>query len=231
MDDEGRRVDDARAARVLVLCGPSGAGKSHLARHLRRAYGWPTMSLDDFYREAGDADLPQSDLGIPDWDHPDSWDGAAAVRALLTLLRTGRVVCPRYDIATSSVIGEHEVRLDAAPVVVAEGIFADRTIAPLREAGLLADAWVVRNRPWLTFARRLTRDLADRRKSPGVLWRRGHQLRRAEPGTVRALVATGARPVTGPEGRRLAARMPQAGAHRPRPTQPHSHLHPQRWVS
>lgn len=208
------------AARVLVLCGPSGSGKSYLARSLQRTHGWPTLALDDFYRDGTDPDLPQGDLGIPDWDDPRTWDGVAAVDALRTLVATGSVICPRYDISRSLADGEHEVRLDGAPIVVAEGIFAAETIAPLRAAGLLADAWCVRNRPWLTFARRLARDLAGRRKPPRVLWRRGHRLRRAEPGIVASHVARGARPLTGPQGRRLAATLAGRPAAPVAPAQP-----------
>ena len=57
------------------MAGPSGVGKSHLARVL----GWSVLRLDDFYREGDDPDLPRSDLGLPDWDDPGSWDAVAAV--------------------------------------------------------------------------------------------------------------------------------------------------------
>lgn len=214
---------DASRVRLLVLCGPSGSGKSYLARHLREHHGWPTVSLDDFYRDEDDPGLPQSDLGIPDWDHPGSWDGDAALGALRTLVARGAVTVPRYDIATSRAQGHHEVRVGGAPIVVVEGIFAGEVIGPLRDEGLLAQAWCVRSTPWFTFARRLVRDLAGRRKSPGVLWRRGHQLRRAEPGIVRSYLALGARPLTGRQGRRAAASLlvdsrPAPGAVRPVPT-------------
>ncbi len=192
------------APRVLVLGGPSGAGKSRLARRLHDRHGWPVVSLDDFYREAGDPDLPMSPLGLPDWDDPRSWRLDDAVAALEELCRRGSTTTPVYDIATSRVTGAHEIVVDHHPVVLAEGIFALHVIEPLRRRGLLADAWCVRNRPWLTFGRRLLRDLAERRKPPLTLWRRGHLLRQAEPGIVAEHVALGARAVTAREAEELS---------------------------
>lgn len=202
--DGGDRPEGARA-RVLVLAGPSGAGKSRLAHRLSTTYGWPLLQLDDFYREAGDPALPMSPLGLPDWDDVRSWHGEAAVEALTRLCRTGRAEVPVYDIARSRVTGTHVVRTGSHPVVVAEGIFAASTIAALRERDLLAAAWCIRNRPWLTFGRRLVRDLAERRKHPLTLWRRGLALRRAEPGIVAAQQALGAAPMTAREAESRAA--------------------------
>lgn len=190
---------------MLVLAGPSGAGKSRLARRLHTTYGWPLLQLDDFYRELGDDELPMSPLGLPDWDDVRSWHLDAATAALEELCTTGSADVPVYDISRSRITGHHLVELDGQPVVVAEGIFAAHTVAGLRDRDLLAGAWCIRNRPWLTFARRLTRDLLERRKPPLTLWRRGHVLRRAEPGIVAAQQALGAEPMTAREAERRVA--------------------------
>lgn len=190
------------SARVLVLTGPSGAGKSRLARRLHGQHGWPVLQLDDFYREATDLDLPMSPLGLVDWDDVRSWNLPAALDALERLCLEGLTEVPVYDISTSSVTGRHLVERGGHPIVLAEGIFAAHTVDGLRERGLLAQAWCIRNRPWLTFTRRLARDLAERRKPPVTLWRRGHLLRRAEPGIVAAHQALGAEPMTAKEAER-----------------------------
>ncbi|WP_151526192.1 uridine kinase family protein [Serinicoccus kebangsaanensis] len=207
-----------RTARVLVLAGPSGAGKSRLAARLHTDHGWPVVQLDDFYREGDDPDLPMSPLGLPDWDHVDSWDGAAAIDALERLCRDGAAQMPVYDISRSAIRGSHEVRLEGHTVVVAEGIFAAHVVDGLRRRGLLAGAWCIRHHPWLTFTRRLARDLAERRKPPMTLWRRGHVLRRAEPGIVSAQRSLGAEPMTAREAETRARGLPQDPSPRPRQT-------------
>ena len=189
-----------KRGRVVLLTGPSGAGKSRLAGRLHAAYGWPVIRLDDFYRDGVDPRLPTRKLGgttIVDWDDPASWDGDAAVAALEHLIRTGSVEVPVYDIARSAAVSAARVELDPDALVVAEGIFAAEIVTDLRTAGLLHSAWCVRHARWVTFLRRLVRDLAERRKPPLLLWRRGVALWRAEPAIVarmERLGATSARP-------------------------------------
>lgn len=196
-------------ARVLVLSGPSGSGKSRLARRLHARHGWPVVQLDDFYREVTDPSLPMSpQAGLPDWDDVRSWRLADAVGALELLCRHGSVEVPVYDIATSRVTGTHRLERGGHPIVIAEGIFAAHTIADLADQGLLAAAWCIRNSAWKTFVRRLARDLAERRKPPLTLLRRGLALRRAEAGIVGAHTALGAEPMTAREAERLSPGLP-----------------------
>lgn len=180
-------------ARVIVLSGPSGSGKSRLAAQLHQTRGWPIVRLDDFYRDGDDPALPrETDLGIPDWDDPRSWNGAAALAALAELIDTGRAPTPTYDISTSRRTGSSEVTAGPDDLVLAEGIFAAELIGPLREAGLLHSAWcVVHRHRALTFVWRLARDLKERRKPPHILLRRGLTLLREEPRLVRRQVELG----------------------------------------
>ena len=66
-----------------------------------------------------------------------------------------------------------------------------RSCRTCRQRGLLATAYCIRQNRWVTFWRRLVRDLAERRKPPLVLWRRGLRLCRAEPAIVRQPRVTG----------------------------------------
>ncbi len=172
-------------ARVIVLAGPSGAGKSRLADRL----GLAVLRLDDFYKDGVDPTLPVLDLAggdpIVDWDDPGSWNETAAVAAVEELCRTGKVDAPVYDIATSRRTGHRVLDLGGAAYFVAEGIFAHEVVAACRTRGLLADAVCVTQNPFLTFVRRLSRDLRERRKPPFVLLRRGVHLLLAQ----RAVVA------------------------------------------
>jgi uridine kinase len=179
--------------RVILLTGPSGAGKSRLAERLSAAHGWPVVRLDDFYREHHDPHLPRSPLGIPDWDHIDSWHADAAVEALRQLVDEGRVEVPVYDIGSSAVTGRHVVTAGPHDHILAEGLFAARLVDQLREQGLLAEALCVRQNRFLTALRRFARDLAERRKPPHILVRRGLALLRDEPKVIAEAEAHGAR--------------------------------------
>ncbi len=188
-------ADDANPrARVVVLAGPSGSGKTRLAALLNEHHGWPILRLDDFYRDGDDPALPiEPDLGIPDWDHPDSWNAGAAVAALRELVDEGTTRTPTYDIATSRATGSVVVTAPPQALILAEGIFAAELIGPLRAAGLLHSAWcVVHRHRVLTFLWRLGRDLGERRKPPLILLRRGWALLRDEPRLVARQEALGA---------------------------------------
>ena len=185
--------------RVVVVAGPSGAGKSRLAAHLQDRYGWPIVCLDDFSRDGDDPSLPILPMGVPDWDSPRSWHADAAVRALVALCQHGVVDLPTYDISSSRTVGHSTVTAEPGQLILAEGIFAAEIIAALEDAGVLVAAYCVHTGRWLTFCRRLVRDLAERRKPPWVLWRRGLSLCRQEPEIVARHVGLGARPVSAGE--------------------------------
>lgn len=184
-------------ARVVLLCGPSGSGKTSLTRRL----GLPVLALDDFYRDAdaeADGVLPPMPrrFGIVDWDDPASWDGAAAMRAILTLCSGECAEVPVYDIPTSRRTGSVRIDLGGAPLLVAEGIFAAHLVERCRVAGVLTDAICLTLSPRTTFWRRLARDLGESRKPPLTLLRRGLALMRAEPALVARWTSLGCRPLT-----------------------------------
>ena len=183
-------------ARVIVLAGPSGAGKSRLAARL----GLPVLRLDDFYKSGGDPTLPTithgANAGMTDWDHPDSWLPDDTVAALAQLCADGWAEVPVYDIAHDGRCGWQKLDLGDHPLFVAEGIFAQDIVPACADRGILAGAYCVRQRAVVTFWRRLTRDLRERRKPPLVLLRRGLALLRDQRRVVEHAVELGCRPVT-----------------------------------
>lgn len=177
---------------VVLVAGPSGSGKSHLAR----SSGLPVLCLDEFYKDGDDPTCPrESSLGIVDWDDPAAWDAEAAMTAIETICRTGSCEVPTYDISTDRAVGTTRFDRGEHPVFVAEGVFVAEVVRRCRDAGLLADALVITRAPWKNFARRLARDLAERRKPPLTLLRRGRSLMTQELALVSSLVRAGCRPV------------------------------------
>lgn len=187
------RLEHPRA-RVVLLCGPSGSGKTSLTRRL----GLPVLQLDDFYRDADDTSGPPMPrrFGIVDWDDPASWDADAALACLLTLCSGRTADVPVYDISTSRRTGTTRLDIGDAPLLLAEGIFAALLVQRCREANVLADAICLRLPRGVTFWRRLARDLAESRKPPLTLLRRGVALMRDEPRLLRRWVAVGCRPLS-----------------------------------
>ena len=176
--------------RIVLVAGPSGSGKGLLATRS----GLPTIGLDDFYRDADAPGLPRR-FGIPDWDDPASWDAGAALEALTALAHDGTAEIPDYSISHSRRLGMRRVQIGDAPIIVAEGIFATELVEPLRRAGLLADALVLRRPVPLVFALRLARDLRESRKPPLTLLERGLALAREQRGDVARWAAAGMTPL------------------------------------
>ena len=213
--------------RVVLLGGASGSGKSYLARR----HGRPHLALDAYYREISEDgqefQFPRTPYGQIDWDDPRTWNLQAAVDAVVELIETGRTSVPDYSIATSSVTGSRTLQLGESapgeqvwpltdpqtPVIVAEGVFADVAAEPLRQVcsdlGVPLDAYYIDQSTLTTAARRLVRDVAERRKPIPFLLQRGWALARSERGSRARHLAAGFHPV--PKSR-LRAALPEPAA-------------------
>jgi uridine kinase len=193
----------ATHGRVILLAGPSGSGKSHLAQ----ACGLPVLCLDEFYRNADDPTCPRDEaLGIVDWDDPAAWDADAAMGAIERICRDGACEVPAYDISRDRAVGTTLFSRREHAAFIAEGIFVGEIVQRCRDAGLLADAVVINRAPWKNFARRLARDLAERRKPPLTLLRRGRALMANEAALVASLVDAGCAAVTAADAAALLSR-------------------------
>lgn len=196
----------AQNAKVILIAGPSGSGKSYIARRT----GLPILCLDDFYKSGDDPTLPHIS-GAIDWESPESWDAKAAIAAIEQLAATGRVDVPAYSFSANQPIGSHVVTTGGAPLFIGEGIFAAEIAAECQERGLLAGAFAVRRPRAVTFLRRLTRDLAEHRKPPMVLVRRGLRLLREDPRVLARQAELGCRPASAREIRTWSARRCRSG--------------------
>ena len=139
--------------------------------------------------------MPQSSLGIIDWDHRESWDKTAAMRAITALCHDGKADVPAYDIGLSERVGHATLKAPEGRFV-AEGLFATQIIDECRNAGILDAAICVSHHRFVTFGLRLCRDLREGRKAPHVLVRRGWRLLRDEPAIIADAVAHGCTPMT-----------------------------------
>ncbi len=179
-------------ARVIILTGPSGSGKTSLTTRT----GVTSLSLDHFYRNGDEPDLPKLREDLVDWDDPRSWNADDAVRAILELCRLGQTEVPIYDIPTNRRTGMRHMVLDRdEPLFVAEGIFAAELVHRLEDEGILADAICIARSPMRNMWFRLLRDMGEARKPVPVLLVRGARLAREEPAKVRHLEECGCRPV------------------------------------
>nr|WP_212840628.1 ATP-binding protein [Catellatospora sp. IY07-71] len=206
---ESRKVS-VQNARVVLLAGPSGSGKSYVAGQT----GLPVLCLDDFYKEGTDLTLPRVNEMV-DWESPLSWDFDAAMTAVTQLAETGRTSVPVYDISLSARIGERMFDLAGAPLFFAEGIFAAELVEACGKAGVLADALALRRPRTVTFARRLVRDLAEQRKPPMVLVRRGLRLWREDPLVLGRQSELGCRPTSAAALQRRTRTLLRAASRKP----------------
>lgn len=180
--------------RAVLLAGPSGSGKSYIARRT----GLPVLCLDNFYKDADDPTLPRAN-GAIDWESPLAWDPVAAVETIAGLVRDGRAEVPVYDFGADRRVDSRPIDLGGSPLFIVEGIFAAEIRAECQRRGLLAAAYALRRPRMVTFVRRIARDLAERRKPPGVLIARGIRLLRAERSVLRRQIELGCRPASGTE--------------------------------
>ncbi|KAB1154918.1 ATP-binding protein [Micromonospora sp. AMSO12t] len=195
--------------RVVLLAGPSGSGKSYIAQQT----GLPVLCLDDFYKDGDDPTLPRRN-GLVDWESPRSWDAAAAVETIARLAREGKADVPVYAIGADRRVSTRPFEVAGSPLFVAEGIFAAEIVEECRRRGVLAGAYALRRPRGATFVRRLARDLAEQRKAPAVLVRRGLALLRAEPAVLRRQTGLGAEAARAGEVLRAVAGLLAGHPHR-----------------
>ncbi|MEV0458805.1 ATP-binding protein [Catellatospora methionotrophica] len=152
---------------------------------------------------------------MADWESPLSWDARVAMTAVTELAATGRTEIPVYDISLSARIGTRPFLLDGAPLFIAEGIFAAELVQACQQAGVLADALALHRPRTVTFARRLVRDLAEHRKPPMVLVRRGLRLWREDASVLGRQCELGCRPTTAAALQRRARLLVTAASRKP----------------
>jgi uridine kinase len=148
--------------RLVALVGGSGAGKTWLADRLQQASGNDVarLSLDDFYLDR--SYLSPARRAVANFDHPQAIDWPL-VEQVLRDCRSGRcTMLPRYSFATHTRL-RHRERWTPARLVVMDGLW----LLWRTNVRNLFDLRVYLDCPsQLRLERRLTRDVAERGRTP-----------------------------------------------------------------
>lgn len=146
---------------LIGIAGPSGSGKSELASALARHLPGrvAVVSLDSYYRAL--SQLSFEERAKSNFDHPDALEWPLILEDVATLSRGEGIEEPIY-LFDRYARSEKTRRVDAAPYVILEGLFA----LYHGEMRRLLDARVFVYAPdEVCLERRLARDMVERGRS------------------------------------------------------------------
>jgi uridine kinase len=148
-------------AHIIGVAGPSSSGKSELARQLvHRLPGTAIVSLDSYYR--GMEEIPLEERKKVNFDHPDSLDWELLHQHLVAIADGRAFDEPVYSFADYARTAETR-RIEPSSFLIVEGLF----VLYWPELRKMLDTKVyVQTDPAVCFHRRLTRDVAERGRTP-----------------------------------------------------------------
>ncbi len=123
-----RRIFQEGRPVLVLIAGGSFSGKTFLATKVKkelalRGHESSLISLDDFFRDIDDPDLPCNKQGKKLFDVPGSYHQLEFLGAVKTLLAGRKILVPIYDKMTSKrELGRCKI-VTASPIVLAEGLF------------------------------------------------------------------------------------------------------------
>lgn len=127
VDSVARRVCESETVRVVLLSGPSASGKTTTANLICdriRSMGekCTVVSLDNFYRDAGDPKYPTLPDGGRDFESPYALDLDELISTLEKIISGKPFSVPRYDFKVGGRVGVTEYESFADGCVIIEGI-------------------------------------------------------------------------------------------------------------
>jgi uridine kinase len=148
-------------AHIIGIAGPSSSGKTELARQLAaKIPGTAIVSLDSYYR--GMEEIPLEERKKVNFDHPDSLDWELLHQHLVAIANGRAFEEPVYSFAGYARTAETR-RIEPSPYLIVEGLF----VLYWPELRRMLDTKVyVNTDPAVCFNRRLTRDVAERGRTP-----------------------------------------------------------------
>src|SRR5215471_12449237 len=146
---------------IIGVAGPSSSGKSELAKQLvERLPGTSIVSLDSYYR--GMEEIPLEERKKVNFDHPDSLDWELLHQHLVAIAAGRSFNEPVYSFADYARTVETR-RIGPSPYLIVEGLF----VLYWPELRAMLDTKVyIQTDPSVCFNRRLTRDVAERGRTP-----------------------------------------------------------------
>jgi len=149
------------SAHIIGVAGPSSSGKSELARQLaERLPGTAIVSLDSYYR--GMEEIPLEERKKVNFDHPDSLDWELLHEHLVAIANGRAFDEPVYSFADYARTAETR-RIEPTEFLIVEGLF----VLYWPELRKMLDTKVyVQTDPVVCFERRLSRDVAERGRTP-----------------------------------------------------------------
>jgi uridine kinase len=146
---------------IIGIAGPSSSGKTELSAQLvQRLPGTSIVSLDSYYHDL--TNLPPAERRKVNFDHPDSLDWELLHEHLQAMVDGRAFDEPVYSFANDNRTAVTK-RIEPSEFVIVEGLF----VLYWPELRTLLDTKVfVQTDPEVCFSRRLSRDVAERGRTP-----------------------------------------------------------------
>ena len=124
-----RMVNFAQKPILALIAGGSCCGKTYLSKKIaakleEKSLKSTVVSLDDYFRGAGDSMLPRDSRGANIFDDPGSYHKAELIEDINLLLSVrDKVWIPEYDISRNERVSRHGKLILFSPVIIVEGLY------------------------------------------------------------------------------------------------------------
>jgi uridine kinase len=156
-----QKVNAHKRPVAIAIAGCSGSGKTTLASELARTLGGIHFHLDNYYLDLGH--LPFEQRTRQNFDDPALIESSLLARDVAALAGGQAIERPVYDFATYTRVNDRTERVEPAPFLIVEGLFAlyYPELLPLYQLRVYIDT-----PDGLCFERRLKRDIEQRGRTP-----------------------------------------------------------------
>lgn len=143
---------------LVGISGLSGSGKTFMLEHLKQALGKAAcfISMDDYYKPY--EQQQQDDQGVTNFDLPEALEYERFIMDVEQLLMGRPVMLRKYQFENFGA-EEQFIRLDPAPIVIAEGLFVFHFPEVRNQMSL---RFFIESDLALSLQRRLDRDTSER---------------------------------------------------------------------